>query len=267
MVKTIQYDPFGNILWDSNPSLRVPIGFAGGIHDPDTGFVQFGWRDYDPDTARWTAPDPIGDAGGDADWYGYCLDDPVNMADPSGLFAFIGPLLSGLAGATGIATLGAGGAALTADGLGALANKNEGDPFKATKGTAKAVAGAAAINAGIGATAASGAGIAKAVPAAVAAAPTIIRQGKEATKAVAGKGKAALKAGVEWAKANPDKIDKIGRIGADLLDPSLPETPQGQMIIATTKAGQRLYGEMQKKGKRTYENKESGLSNSGWWGR
>ncbi|MEZ7198736.1 hypothetical protein [Pseudodesulfovibrio karagichevae] len=24
------------------------------------------------------APDPIGDKGGDPDWYGYCLDDPVN---------------------------------------------------------------------------------------------------------------------------------------------------------------------------------------------
>ncbi len=49
------------------------------------------------------------------------------------------------------------------------------------------MAGAAAINAGIGATAAGGAGIAKAAPAAVAAAPTIIRQGKEAAKVVAGK--------------------------------------------------------------------------------
>ena len=37
--------------------------------------------------SRWTAPDPIGDAGGDPDWYGYCLDDPVNGADPLGLFA------------------------------------------------------------------------------------------------------------------------------------------------------------------------------------
>ncbi len=40
----------------------------------------------------WTAPDPIGDAGGDPDWYGYCLDDPVNANDPMGLF-----LLEGLA--------------------------------------------------------------------------------------------------------------------------------------------------------------------------
>ncbi|WP_199244370.1 hypothetical protein [Pseudodesulfovibrio cashew] len=27
----------------------------------------------------------MGDAGGDDDWYGYCLDDPVNGTDPLGL--------------------------------------------------------------------------------------------------------------------------------------------------------------------------------------
>ncbi len=93
------------------------------------------------------------------------------------------------------------------------------------------MAGAAAINAGIGATAAGGAGIAKAAPAAVAAAPTIIRQGKEATKAVAGKGKDAIKTGIEWTKANPQKLDKIGRVGKDLMDPNLPpETIEGQVL-------------------------------------
>jgi len=51
----------------------------------DLGFVRFGWRDYDTFTSRWTALDPMGDAGGDPDWYGYCLDDPVNGVDPLGL--------------------------------------------------------------------------------------------------------------------------------------------------------------------------------------
>ena len=31
---------------------------------------------------------PIGDRGGGPDWYGYCLDDPVNGVDPLGLFRF-----------------------------------------------------------------------------------------------------------------------------------------------------------------------------------
>ncbi|MGE4290898.1 MAG: RHS repeat-associated core domain-containing protein [Desulfovibrio sp.] len=85
MVKEILYDAFGNVVKDGNPYLHSPIGFAGGLHDRDTGLVRFGWRDYDPDTGRFTAKDPIGAAGGDSDWYGYCLDDPVNGRDPKGL--------------------------------------------------------------------------------------------------------------------------------------------------------------------------------------
>ena len=44
-----------------------------------------GIRDYDPDTGRWTAKDPILFAGGDADLYGYCLNNPINEIDPNGL--------------------------------------------------------------------------------------------------------------------------------------------------------------------------------------
>ncbi|CCH49900.1 RHS repeat domain-containing protein [Pseudodesulfovibrio piezophilus] len=85
VIKEILYDPFGGTIEDTNPGFRVPLGFAGGLHDWDLGFVRFGWRDYDTFTGRWTAPDPIGDKGGDPDWYGYCLDDPVNGVDPLGL--------------------------------------------------------------------------------------------------------------------------------------------------------------------------------------
>lgn len=67
----------------------MPIGFAGGMHERDLGFVRFGWRDYDTFIGRWTAPDPIRDKGGDPDWYGSCLDDPVNGVDPLGLFAWV----------------------------------------------------------------------------------------------------------------------------------------------------------------------------------
>lgn len=90
VIKEVLYDPFGGIIEDTNPSFLVPVGFAGGMHDRDLGFVRFGWRDYDVNTGRWTAPDPIGDRGGDPDWYGYCLDDPVNGVDPLGLYQLIG---------------------------------------------------------------------------------------------------------------------------------------------------------------------------------
>ncbi|BCS88877.1 RHS repeat domain-containing protein [Pseudodesulfovibrio sediminis] len=80
MVKMTQYGPFGDILWDSNPGLRMPLGFAGGLYDPDTGFVRFGHHDYDPDTGRWIGPASCGERSGRADRLGCCLDDPVNLA-------------------------------------------------------------------------------------------------------------------------------------------------------------------------------------------
>jgi len=31
---------------------KIPLGFAGGLHDRDLGFVRFGFRDYDTYTSR-----------------------------------------------------------------------------------------------------------------------------------------------------------------------------------------------------------------------
>ena len=84
VVKRVDYDAFGNIIADSNPDVDIWFGFAGGLHDRDTGLVRFGHRDYDPQTGRWTAKDPIFFNGGDTDLYGYCLNDPVNGVDPDG---------------------------------------------------------------------------------------------------------------------------------------------------------------------------------------
>ncbi|WP_419657892.1 putative membrane protein with YD repeats [Desulfosarcina variabilis str. Montpellier] len=97
VVKRIDYDSFGNILADTDSSFAIPFGFAGGLHDRDTGLVRFGYRDYDPDTGRWTAKDPIGFAGGDTDLFGYAQNDPVNSIDPFGLVDFGQALRSGSA--------------------------------------------------------------------------------------------------------------------------------------------------------------------------
>jgi|GEM_PF-1795685 len=85
VVKRIDYDSFGNVILDTEPSREILFGFAGGLYDVDTGLVRFGYRDYDPDIGRWTAKDPILFAGGDTDLYGYCLNDPVNWVDKDGL--------------------------------------------------------------------------------------------------------------------------------------------------------------------------------------
>jgi RHS repeat-associated protein len=77
-------------LWRQNEwnsiiaTLGLPLGFAGGLFDPDTGLTRFIWRDYDADTGRFTALDPLGAKGGDTDWYGYCPCDEMNRAGQSG---------------------------------------------------------------------------------------------------------------------------------------------------------------------------------------
>jgi RHS repeat-associated protein len=84
VAQRLDYDAFGRLLFDSNPGFQ-PFGFAGGLYDPQTGLIRFGARDYDPETGRWTTKDPAGFGGGDTNLYGYVVNDPVNLNDPSGL--------------------------------------------------------------------------------------------------------------------------------------------------------------------------------------
>jgi len=87
IVQRIDYDEFGHVISDSNPGLQ-PFGFAGGIDDRDTGLIRFGARDYDPETGRWTAKDPIRFEGNDSNLFGYVLNDPINILDLDGLRGF-----------------------------------------------------------------------------------------------------------------------------------------------------------------------------------
>jgi|GEM_PF-2610025 len=84
VVQRMQHDEWGNVLEDVGSGF-TPFGFAGGLYDPATGLVRFGARDYDPETGRWTAKDPIGFDGGYALLYSYCGQDVINSKDPSGL--------------------------------------------------------------------------------------------------------------------------------------------------------------------------------------
>ncbi|KYF54601.1 hypothetical protein BE04_15585 [Sorangium cellulosum] len=87
VAQQMDFDEFGRVLVDTNPGFQ-PFGFAGGLYDRDTGLVRFGARDYDPETGRWTAKDPILFDGGSPNVYEYVKSDPVNQRDPSGLTVY-----------------------------------------------------------------------------------------------------------------------------------------------------------------------------------
>src|SRR5208283_5435495 len=72
VMKELDYDSFGNVILDSNPSFTVPFAFAGGQYDPETGLVHSALGIM-TDTGRWTAKDPILFKAGTTDLYGYCV--------------------------------------------------------------------------------------------------------------------------------------------------------------------------------------------------
>ncbi|XP_035680810.1 teneurin-3-like isoform X4 [Branchiostoma floridae] len=57
LIKEIQYSPYGQVVYDSDPSVEFVIGYHGGLYDPVTRLVHIGGREYDPAIARWYSPD------------------------------------------------------------------------------------------------------------------------------------------------------------------------------------------------------------------
>ena len=96
------YRPFGEtdaITGTESLSLRFP----GQFFDPETGFHQNGFRDYDPRLGRYLQSDPIGLDGG-LNAYAYVGGDPINLIDPAGETTLV-PALPALSGAGAAAAM------------------------------------------------------------------------------------------------------------------------------------------------------------------
>ena len=76
-------DPYGRYRESGPEAGQQPLRLAGQVADAATGLCHHRFRVYDPETARFVSPDPIGLLGGD-NGYGYCVD-PIAYADPFGL--------------------------------------------------------------------------------------------------------------------------------------------------------------------------------------
>ena len=91
-VKVVLRDSFGVVFHDSLPELFIPVGFAGGLYDADTGLTRFGFRDYDPQIGRFTARDPLGDTGGIGSTYK--CNHKWGDYHPAGLHAIMNPTVA-----------------------------------------------------------------------------------------------------------------------------------------------------------------------------
>src|SRR5262249_25898343 len=81
----LNYDAFGKILADSNPSVRDAVNYTGGYLDAATGKIYRRARYYNPETGRWEVRDLIGFDGGTPNLYEYVGNNASNDTDPSGL--------------------------------------------------------------------------------------------------------------------------------------------------------------------------------------
>jgi RHS repeat-associated protein len=84
------YDGYGRGLdftnWSQSPA-ATEILYSGEQHDPDLQMYNLRARYYNPAAGRFGQGDPFSpNQQGGMNLYTYCADDPVNSADPSGLY-------------------------------------------------------------------------------------------------------------------------------------------------------------------------------------
>ena len=123
------YDVFGNPV-TGDFTTGVDYGYLGKSYDSRTGLYNYGYRDYNPQTVRFTTVDPIRDG---TNWFAYVNNDPVNYVDLWGLCAsepkrsFWSKALDGIQ--TGLDIVGlVPGVGEIADGANALISLVRGDP-------------------------------------------------------------------------------------------------------------------------------------------
>ena len=81
----IVYDPYGNVVTQTNAANADRFMFAGMEYDSTTGLYYDHARYYNSVVGRFVSQDPISFAGGDANLYRYVSNAPTGATDSSGL--------------------------------------------------------------------------------------------------------------------------------------------------------------------------------------
>jgi RHS repeat-associated protein len=91
------WDQQGQIVWEARyraygdveitvNEVTQPLRFPGHYHDEETGLHENRFRYYDPASGRYLSPDPLGPLN-DLNPYRYARNNPINQADPLGLYS------------------------------------------------------------------------------------------------------------------------------------------------------------------------------------
>ncbi len=86
VLRTISYDPFGNMMTNIGVGSNNSLYFTGREQDPDSGLYYYRARYYDPTLGMFLTEDPKGFRAG-ANFYICAKNNPVNKNDPLGLDA------------------------------------------------------------------------------------------------------------------------------------------------------------------------------------
>jgi RHS repeat-associated protein len=108
LIDHIDYNSFGLVVSETNPSAGDRFKFTGREFDPVLAMYYYRARFYDPILGRFINQDPLRYQAGDVNLYRYVGNSPLNATDPSGQTAIIewSALLKRLAVGAGIGALG-----------------------------------------------------------------------------------------------------------------------------------------------------------------
>lgn len=87
LINHVEYDSFGNVLAESDPSAGDRFKVTGREYDPELDLYYYRARYYDPGTGRFASQDPLGFEAGDYNLYRYTFNSPGKYTDPTGEIA------------------------------------------------------------------------------------------------------------------------------------------------------------------------------------
>jgi RHS repeat-associated protein len=86
VVQHVEYVPFGEVfIEERNNRWNTPYLFNAKELDEETGLYYYGARYYDSRISLWLSTDPLQEKYPNVSTYAYCLNNPVNYIDPTGM--------------------------------------------------------------------------------------------------------------------------------------------------------------------------------------